>query len=182
MDIPGRTGMAKKKSVDIKPFDMKYLNDYYLGFNEAVTRYQWPDPFESIDDARQVLQAFVDEHNREETLFFAILSKEGRFIGSVEIHGLTDECPELGIWIIESEQGNGYAYKALNIALDYAQKRYKKDTFFYESDIRNEASIRLLRKLESDYDILDQETEALITDSGKELKLQGHIVKLRKCH
>ena len=38
-----------EKKITIIPFDMKYLEDYYNNFNDEITRYQWPDPFESID-------------------------------------------------------------------------------------------------------------------------------------
>ncbi len=34
---------------------MRYLEDYYKKFNEEITRYQWPDPFESMEGARNLL-------------------------------------------------------------------------------------------------------------------------------
>lgn len=37
--------------------------------------------------------------------------------------------------------------------------------------------MKLLHKLESDYEIIEQEFEALTADSGKELELQGYILK-----
>lgn len=114
-----------------------------------------------------------------ETLFFAILSNRGEFLGSVEIHGLAGECPELGVWIVASEQNKGYAYEALCAALNYTSSKYGKHEFFYEADIRNEASIKLLHKFENDYEIIEQQPERLTTDSGKELKLQGHIIKAK---
>ena len=57
--------------------------------------------------------------------------------------------------------------------------KYGKYEFFYEADIRNEASIKLLHKFENDYEIIEQEPERLTTDSGKELELQGHIIKAK---
>ena len=46
--------MARR--IRIIPFDMKYLEDYYKHFNEEITKYQWPDPFENLEDARNMLQ------------------------------------------------------------------------------------------------------------------------------
>ena len=43
--------MQRQKAV-IAPFNMKYLNDYYIGFDKEITKYQWPDPFDSIESAR----------------------------------------------------------------------------------------------------------------------------------
>ena len=48
-----------------------------------------------------------------ETLFYSILSEEGAFLGSAEMHGLSGDCPEIGVWIASSEQRKGYAYEAL---------------------------------------------------------------------
>ena len=162
------------KRIKVIPFDMKYLEDYYNNFNEEITRYQWPDPFESIEYARALLRDFLDEMNREETLLFAIVDTGDKFVGSVEMHGLSEDCPELGVWIVESEQGKGYVYEALKYILDYAHRKYGKTEFFYEADARNTGSNKLLNKFADGYVIEALDTEELVTDSGKELKLKGN--------
>ena len=171
--------MIKSERTSIVPFEMKYLNNYFSCFNAEITKFQWPDPFESIEGARSILQEFLNEMDREETLLFSILSKNDDFLGSVEIHGLTEDCPELGIWIIESQQNKGYAYEALNAVLAYVRSKYDKTEFYYEADIRNIGSIKLLRKFEEKYEIIEQGFERLATDSGKELELQGYILRTR---
>lgn len=167
-------------NIKIEPFDMKYLSDYYTEFNEEITRYQWPDPFESIDAAKELLQEFVDEMGREEMLFLSVLSETGEFLGSVEVHGLDEDCPELGVWIKKSEWGKGYAYRALKAALDIAKSKYGKTEFFYEADTRNVGSRKLLDKFKDEYDIEAQAAETLTTDSGKELELQGFVLTLKE--
>lgn len=117
---------------------------------------------------------------QEETLLFSILSKKNEFLGSVEVHGLTGECPELGIWIIEAKQQKGYAYKALREVLNYVSTKYGKDSFFYEADIRNMASTNLLHKFEKEYEIIAQGFAQSTTDFGKILELQGYILKVKK--
>ncbi|MCM1183110.1 MAG: GNAT family N-acetyltransferase [Roseburia sp.] len=169
--------MIKSERTNIVPFDMNYLNHYFNGFNAKITRFQWPDPFESIEDAKTVLQEFLNEMERGETLLFSILSKNGDFLGSVEIHGLSEDCPELGIWIIESEQNKGYAYEALDAVLDYLCSKYDKAKFYYEADIRNIGSIKLLQKFDKKYEILEQGVEKFTTDSGKKLELRGYILR-----
>lgn len=171
--------MMKSERIRIVPFEMKYLDNYFSGFNAEITKFQWPDPFESIEDARFMLQEFLNEMDREETLLFSILSKNDDFLGSVEIHGLIEDCPELGIWIIESEQNKGYAYEALSLVLDYVCLKLDKTEFYYEADIRNTGSIKLLHKFDGKYEIIEQGLEKLTTDSGKKLELQGYILKSR---
>lgn len=98
--------MIHTEELNIVPFEMKYLPDYYHGFNHEITKFQWPDPFENSDAAKELLQVFLNEMVQEETLLFSILSKNDEFPRSVEVHGLTGECPELGVWIIEGKQQN----------------------------------------------------------------------------
>lgn len=89
-----------KDEISIVPFDMKYLNDYYREFNAEITEFQWTDPFDNIEDAKALLQKFSEEMHAGKTLLFSVLSKEGAFIGSVEVHGLSDNCPELGLGLL----------------------------------------------------------------------------------
>ncbi len=44
------------KNIRVIPFDMKYLEDYHRNFNEEIAKYQWPDPFETEEDARAILR------------------------------------------------------------------------------------------------------------------------------
>ena len=165
--------------INVVPFEMKHLDYYFNGFNTEITKFQWPEPFESIEDARSVLQEFLNEMDSDETLFFSILSKNDDFLGSIEIHGLVGDCPELGIWIIESEQNKGYAYEALNAVLDYVRSKYDKAEFYFEADNRNIGSIKLLRKFAEKYEIIEDGFESLTTASGKFLELQGYILKAK---
>ncbi len=95
--------------IKIEPFRMEYLEDYYNAFTEEITKYQWPDPFERLEDAKELLQSFLDE-----------------------------------------------------------------------ADVRNIGSMKLLRKFADDYEFIDQGIEKTTTDSGKELELQGFVLKAVK--
>ena len=171
--------MIKTERLNIVPFEMMYLNNYFNWFNAEITKFQWPDPFKSIEDQRTMLQEFLDEMARGETLILSILSKNDDFLGSVEVHGLTEDCPELGIWILQTEQNKEYAYEALNSVLEYVRAKYNKSAFYYEADIRNTGSIKLLNKFNEKYEIIAQGLEKITTDTGKYLELQGFIIRKR---
>lgn len=160
----------------IIPFDLNYLNDYYHGFDEEITQYQYPNPFESEEAARKLLQEFIEEMDQGEMLFLAILDKNGRFAGSVEVHGLPEEYPELGIWLKKDLQGKGYAYEALNSVLRYLNQTYQKEWYVYEADIRNKSSIGLVAKFSYCKEGLDE----FMTESGKELKLQRYRINTKR--
>ncbi len=169
----------KYRTIEIEPFDMKYLDDYYKGFNSEITKYQWPNPFESIEDAKGLLSDFLDEMEKGETLLYSVVSDDKSFLGSVEMHGLTGDCPEVGVWITEAAQKKGYAYEALKALLDYARTKHHKNEFYYEADIRNIGSTKLLHKFEDEYEIIKQDLDECVTDSGKELKLQGYVLRAK---
>lgn len=88
--------MIYTERINIVPFEMKYLLDYYHEFNHEITKFQWPNPFEDSDSAKDMLQEFLNEMVKEETLLFSVLSKNDKFLGSVEVHGLTGSVPNWG--------------------------------------------------------------------------------------
>lgn len=164
----------QSKRLTITAFDMKYLDDYYHNFDKEITQYQYPDPFDSLESARKCLQEFIDAAARGEMLFLALLDSNGTFVGSLEVHGLMEETPELGIWIAKEEQGKGYAYEALVCVLANL-KQTKPDTWYvYEADLRNEPSMKLVSK----FKFQKKEIDEFTTESGKELKLQQYFVQL----
>lgn len=164
----------QSKRLTITAFDMKYLDDYYHNFDKEITQYQYPDPFDSLESARKCLQEFIDAAARGEMLFLALLDSNATFIGSLEVHGLMEETPELGIWIAKEEHGKGYAYEALACVLANL-KQTKPDTWYvYEADLRNEPSMKLVSK----FKFQKKEIDEFTTESGKELKLQQYFVQL----
>lgn len=67
--------MIKTERLTIAPFEMKYLRDYFGGFDGEITKYQWPDPFADVERARDLLQGFLDEMARGEGLVFSFVRK-----------------------------------------------------------------------------------------------------------
>lgn len=159
----------------ITPFDLKSLKDYYDGFDADITKYQYPDPFETESDARKLLQSFIDLMKQGEMLFLAIFTKDNHFVGSIEIHGLKEEQPELGLWIKREFQQRGYAYEALSNVVRSVNDDFHKEWYIYEADIRNTGSIKLVEKFIYRKDEFDEFT----TETGKELKLQKYIIKIK---
>lgn len=157
----------------IVPFDMKNLETYFSEFNKEITEYQYPDPFPSTSDAKKVLQGFLDLMAQDKMLFLTILTPQGDFAGSVEVHGLQEQYPELGIWIKKQSQQKGYAYEALSGVLKWVDSQYQKDWYIYEADVRNKGSIRLAEK----FDYKKKEVSEFSTETGKHLILQKFLIK-----
>jgi len=159
----------------ITPFDLQSLKDYYGGFDADITKYQYPDPFTTEESARELLQSFINLMNQGEMFFLTIFTKDNQFVGSIEVHGLKEEQPELGLWIKKEFQQRGYAYEALSNVIKKVNDDYEKEWYIYEADIRNTGSIKLVEKFTYRKDGIDEFT----TETGKELKLQRYIIKLK---
>ena len=165
--------MIKTDRLCIVPFEMKYLEEYCSEFDEEITRYQYPDPFQSIAAAKEVLQGFIDQMEQNEMLFLSIFTLDGEFAGGVEVHGLQEQYPELGIWIKKRQQQKGYAYEALTNVLKFTQSNYHKDWYVYEADVRNQGSMKLVDK----FHYRKEEIDAFETETGKSLILQRFLIQ-----
>lgn len=80
--------MIASERINIVPFKMKHLNDYYSEFNADITKFQWPDPFESMEDAKAMLLEFLNEMDREETLFFHCFQRTMNFLEALKFTDL----------------------------------------------------------------------------------------------
>lgn len=158
----------------LAPFDMAYLEDYFREFNGEITRYQYPDPYQSLGGARAGLQDFLDGMERGELLFLSILTPDGAFLGGVEVHGLREPRPELGVWVKEAAQRQGYAYEALSHVLAYVDQAYQKTWYVYEADVRNRGSMKLVERFAFQ---TEGELDEFQTETGKDLRLQKFLIK-----
>lgn len=159
----------------IIPFDLQHLTDYCDGFDADVTKYQYPDSFATKADAWETLQSFINLMNQGEMLFLSVFTKDHLFVGGVEVHGLKETQPELGVWIKTEFQQKGYAYEALSAVLKRVDDHFQKKWYVYEADIRNESSIKLVEK----FYYCKEGLEEFTTETGKELKLQKFLIKLK---
>ena len=158
----------------IRPYCSADLVEYYHAFNKEITKYQYPDPFPSLEAAQELLDDFVLQMNRGEMLELVLLSPSGEFLGSMEAHGLKEQAPELGIWLKAEAQGQGYGYEALSRLIAYLNETGKYPYYIYEADRRNLPSIRLARK----FSCTQAGYQEITTDSGKQLCLQEYHIQM----
>lgn len=149
------------------PLDRVHFNDYYTEFTKEITKYQYPDPFSSQEEAERVLTDFIQQRIEGSTLVCIIIDSLGRFVGNVEAHSIDTARPEVGVWIAHKYQRQGYAYKALTGIMEYLRLNSHVEYFIYEADVRNEGSMSLIKKFKG----IKQGHESFTTESGKQLEL-----------
>lgn len=162
----------KTERLIIQPFTHAYLEDYYQEFTDEITQYQYPDSFPDREAANQLVSAFVADMERGEMLELVILTRDGAFLGSLEVFGLREQTPEIGLWLKKSAHGQGYGYEALKAVIEALNATNKYLYYLYEADVRNTPSIRLAQKFQYQKD----GCEEITTDSGKRLMLETYRI------
>lgn len=156
----------------ITSFDFCYLEDIFNSFSDEIVMYQYPDSFADLATANKTFSRFACEMEDGKMLELVILSHEKEFLGCLEVLGLKEKYPELGIWLKKDAHGEGYGYEALHAVINYLCSVEKYAKFIYEADIRNEQSIGLVRKFTHELG----EVRDVVTESGKKLRLQVYYI------
>jgi RimJ/RimL family protein N-acetyltransferase len=153
--------------ITLIPLNETHFNDYQREFIKEITKFQYPDPFSNSEEAERVLSEFIQMRLEGSALVCTITDSVGRFIGNVEAHSIDTSRPEVGVWIAQKYQRQGYAYEALMGMMEFLRLHSGVEYFIYEADVRNEGSMRLIKKLKG----AKQEHESFLTESGKQLEL-----------
>ena len=164
--------MRETERLVIRPFNLSYLEEYAREFTAEITKYQFPDPFPDMETANRVMSGFVKEMEEGNMLELVILGQKDEFLGCIDVFGIREETPEVGIWLKRSAHGMGYGYEALGAVVDELNKVGKYRYYTYELDVRNAASVRLVEKFpfeKGDY-------EEITTNSGKALHSQVYHI------
>ena len=103
-----------------------YVEDYYREFTNEICRYQYPDAFSSLEDAKELLGYFIEEMNQGKMLELMLLDKDEKFVGSMEAFGLKEDDIEVGLWIRKDSHGAGYGYEALCGLIDFLNRHYPR--------------------------------------------------------
>lgn len=164
--------MIKKERFSLIELDDHYLYDYFIEFNDSITQYQYLDPF----DNEQSVKDYFDMSRYEQSLNYCLhylIVDDKEFIGSLIVHNLQDDYPEIGIWIKSSRQKEGIGKEVINSLFDYLFNFYHKTEFVFSIDIRNTGSLSLLKYFDYQFAYHDQ----LINETGKILEADVFLVK-----
>jgi [ribosomal protein S5]-alanine N-acetyltransferase len=116
-------------------------------FNEysgAVARFMYLPPYESEEAAKKALDDGFETMKLGKSISLTLLDRtSGVFIGRVSLLEADTETPELGIWIKESSQKNGYGKEAVETLMDWANDNLDYKYLRYPVDRRNPGSIKL---------------------------------------
>jgi RimJ/RimL family protein N-acetyltransferase len=109
-------------------------------------------PFEDIGKVNEWIHEQEVLFNKGEKIELAMLSEDkSDFVGLLSIREVNEKL-EVGLWIAESQQNKGYAYKGLKAIIDWLKQYSKINTLEYEAEKKNIASNKLAKKLGFDFE------------------------------
>lgn len=92
-----RDFMLTTERLIIQPYRDSFLEAYYTEFTDEITKYQYPDSFSDINAADEILSGFVKAMEQGDMLELVILTRDGEFVGSMEVFDIKEKTPEVGI-------------------------------------------------------------------------------------
>ncbi len=155
------------------PFSYDYCEEFYNEYNAFIAKYQFIDTFASIQDVKDYFYQCLCFDKYHQSIHYLIID-DNELIGVVEVNELDEDYPAIGIWIKQSKQKQGYAYKALNQMMNELKIQYKKQYVKYSVDRNNTASILLLKKFNHELAYHD----TIVTESNKTLNIDVYILKI----
>jgi RimJ/RimL family protein N-acetyltransferase len=110
----------------------------------AVTRFMaWdPPPYAEFRSRCEALS------RGEEEIQFVIRRRDTlECLGVAGVERPADELPELGVWLKEAAQGQGYGREAVEAVARWASEYWSKTAFLYPVAVENLASRRIAERL-----------------------------------
>lgn len=130
----------------IRLFDACDAPETFAAITPGLTRFMsWEPPF-SLEKFAEVWRSWIPAMSAGSDLHLVIRAGQ-EFVGIAGLHGLGEDQPEVGIWIKEAVQGNGYGQEAMAGLLAWASQRFGLSAFQWPAAVDNARSRRLAEKL-----------------------------------
>lgn len=145
MDIELQTERLRLRPLCMK--DLKALYEY-SGDKESI-RYMLFLPHETLEEAKEFLEATVAEWAKEQPSYFEFgMEYEGKLIGTMSAYK-EDEGREVEFgWVLHKDyRGMGFAVEAAIAVKQFVVEQLRPERLTAHCDKRNQASARVMEKI-----------------------------------
>ena len=111
-----------------------------------VAKYVTWNPHVNIEETRAILNMWIKEYDNPNTFRYGITLKDkGTLIGSIDVVGYVDDCPEIGYSLGRKYWNKGYMTEACKAFIEVLkQAGFKK--IVIEAEVANIGSNRVIEK------------------------------------
>lgn len=164
---------VETRRLHITPIRKEEASHYLREFDLEITRYQYAEPFTSIESVKSFVEDFEKARQEGRHLISSLYNRRGEFVGSIEFYHLDTARPEVDIWICKNQWRQGYAYEALR-GMVRCLSHYMKinEGFLYEADLRNYPGVELVKKLRGKKIGYHE----VLTSNGEELQMTKYLI------
>ncbi len=140
-----KTITLKSDRLDFQSVDLSLAETIYETFTPEVARFMIPRAPMIPAESEQFLRETLTRVTEGREIVLAIRDAHtGRFLGLCGIHARADARePELGIWLREDAQGQGYGTEAIGALIQWGSRHLVCDRFRYPVSRHNQASRRV---------------------------------------
>ncbi len=158
------------------PISEKYREDMFAASTPTLVRFMsWSAPID-ISETDTFIKNAIQDNLTGKTCTFTITDVvSGQFIGNCSIHEDIPGKKEVGIWIKESSQGNGYGKDTLQTLLVFAREVLQLDSLLYRAAPENIGSQKLCESVGGVYigtSVVKHKTES------REMPMKDYIITL----
>jgi RimJ/RimL family protein N-acetyltransferase len=134
--------------LDLRPAGPGDVTEIFPAITPTLTRFLSFDPPASMEELASIVAFWPSSMAAGREIHFTIRhGDDGRFLGLCGLHAIQDRLPELGIWIRESEHGQGYGREAIAALAEWAFATLKPDGLLYPVAEQNGQSRRLIESM-----------------------------------
>jgi RimJ/RimL family protein N-acetyltransferase len=135
----------------LAPISLDFDKEIFAEFNDNVTKFMARGPNESLDATDDFIKSSIERTKAGEKLQLMVMSKDGEFLGLTSIEKANTRTPELGLWLKEAAQGQGFGPELIFALADWAQSNLDFDYIEYRADSENPASWKIAERLIEKY-------------------------------
>jgi RimJ/RimL family protein N-acetyltransferase len=128
--------------LQLSQFQMTDAEEVFACITPAITKFmRWEPPSWSEYIARCEERMRTPE---PDTLSFVIRRRDSHeCLGMIALENSNSPSPEMGLWIKESEHGQGFGREVVAALAEWAHNNLGKETFIYPVAVQNTASRRI---------------------------------------
>lgn len=137
----------KTNRLMLKPMHEDYIYDINANFTPAVTKYMPHNPKGDRIDSVNFVERSKKDLIAKTDLVFVILHQEEQFIGCCGIHHINPISVEIGLWLKEEAQNQGFGTEVVTGLIEFIEQYFSIEYIIYPVDKENIRSRNIPEKL-----------------------------------
>lgn len=131
----------------LKLIDEKYIDEININFTKEVTKYMPFNPSGNRMEIENFVKNSLKCFKEKTDIVLVVLDTNEIFIGCCGIHNINSESIELGLWLKENSQSQGFGTEIISSLINFIEQNFKINHIIYPVDKENIRSRKIPEKL-----------------------------------